>query len=60
MQITLHLVHEYLTECMALECPPIVYTDVNGLFCKVTAPVLSTAHHDMPATGGALPPVVKW
>jgi hypothetical protein len=40
--------------------PRIVYTDVNGLICKVTVLVPSTAHHDIPATGGALPPIVRW
>jgi hypothetical protein len=37
----------------------IVSTDVNGFICKVTVPVPSTAHHDMPATSGARSPIVR-
>jgi len=43
----------------ALVYPRIVYTDLNGLICKVTVPVPYMAHHDIPATGGALPPIVR-
>jgi hypothetical protein len=49
-----------LTTIWTLVYPRIVYTDVNGLLCKVTVPVPSTAYHDIPATGGALPPIVRW
>ena len=38
--------------------PRICSTDVDGFICKAIIPVPCTAHHDISATGGALPSIL--